>query len=71
MTNRLDRFRGCILGAAMGDLIGAAVEAESPRYIAATYPSIEAILAAGTIAEFSGPPWRVGDRPVPGKIRFL
>jgi poly(ADP-ribose) glycohydrolase ARH3 len=55
-----DKFHGCLLGGAIGDIAGAAVEAESPQYIAATYRSIDDILAAGTVAEFTGPPWQVG-----------
>lgn len=55
-----DRFRGCLLGATIGDVVGAVVEAESPQYIARTYRSIDDILLAETVPEFTGPPWRVG-----------
>ena len=55
-----DKFRGCLLGAAIGDIVGAVVEAESPQHIARTYRSIDEILAVGTVPEFSGPPWIVG-----------
>jgi len=55
-----ERFRGCLLGAAVGDVVGAAVEAESPAYIARTFTSIDDILLAGTVEEFQGPPWQVG-----------
>jgi poly(ADP-ribose) glycohydrolase ARH3 len=55
-----DKFRGCLLGAAIGDVAGAPVEAESPQYIANTYRSIEEILEAQNIPEFTGPDWQVG-----------
>jgi poly(ADP-ribose) glycohydrolase ARH3 len=55
-----DKFRGCLLGAAVGDMIGAVVEAESPGYIAATYPSVDAILAVASVPELTGDAWRVG-----------
>src|SRR3954451_25214858 len=55
-----DKFRGCLLGAAVGDVIGAVVEAESAGYIAATYRSVDDILAAGSVPEFAGPDWTVG-----------
>ena len=60
MATLRDKFRGCLLGGAIGDVAGAAVEAESPQYIATTYRSIDDILALDTVAEFTGPPWRVG-----------
>jgi poly(ADP-ribose) glycohydrolase ARH3 len=55
-----ERFRGCLLGAAVGDVVGAVVEAESPAYIARTFASVDDILAAGAVEEFQGPPWQVG-----------
>ena len=55
-----DKFCGCLLGAAVGDMAGAAVEAESPGYIARTYRSIDDILSADGIPELTGPDWRVG-----------
>jgi poly(ADP-ribose) glycohydrolase ARH3 len=55
-----EKFRGCLLGGAIGDIAGAVVEAESPGYIAKTFRSIDEILATETVEEFSGPPWRVG-----------
>lgn len=60
MASLQEKFRGSLLGAAMGDIAGAAVEAESPQYIARTYRSIDEILSADTIPEFVGTPWRVG-----------
>jgi len=44
----------------VGDVIGAVVEGESRAHIRATYPDIGAILAAGSVREFLGPPWIVG-----------
>lgn len=55
-----DRFRGCLLGAMVGDVIGAVVEAESPGYIRATYPDTGAILAAGSVPQPFGERWIVG-----------
>lgn len=55
-----DKFRGCLLGGLVGDVTGAVVEAEAPLYIARRYQSIDDILAAGTVEEFTGPAWRVG-----------
>jgi poly(ADP-ribose) glycohydrolase ARH3 len=55
-----DKFRGCFLGATIGDIAGAVVEAESPGYIASTFSSIDQILATDAVEEFTGPPWKVG-----------
>jgi poly(ADP-ribose) glycohydrolase ARH3 len=60
MATLRQKFRGCLLGAAVGDVIGAAVEAESPAYIARTFRSVDDILATETVEEFTGPPWLVG-----------
>lgn len=60
LTSLPDKFRGCLLGAAVGDMIGAVVEAESPEYIAHTYRTIDEMLATELVPEFSGLPWRVG-----------
>lgn len=60
MATLRDKFRGCLLGGAVGDVAGAVVEAESPGYIARTYRSIDEILSAESVPEFSGPPWKVG-----------
>jgi poly(ADP-ribose) glycohydrolase ARH3 len=49
-----------LLGAMIGDVVGAAVEAESPGYIAATYRSIDDILATESVEEFNAPNWKVG-----------
>jgi poly(ADP-ribose) glycohydrolase ARH3 len=60
MATLRDKFRGCLLGATIGDVVGAAVEAESAGYIAKTFRSVDKILATETVEEFTGPPWRVG-----------
>ncbi|MDM8544832.1 ADP-ribosylglycohydrolase family protein [Desulfococcaceae bacterium HSG9] len=61
MTELAYRFRGSLLGALLGDVIGAVVEAESPGYIRNAYGSVEDILAETEIPEALGnPPWRVG-----------
>src|SRR5689334_22053163 len=60
MPTPRDRFRGCLLGALIGDVAGAPVEAESPQFIARHYRSVDDILAQESVDEFSGPPWLVG-----------
>ncbi len=60
MRTLKDRFRGCLLGALIGDVAGAVVEAESPGYIAKTYRTIDEMLATPSVPEFTGPDWRVG-----------
>jgi poly(ADP-ribose) glycohydrolase ARH3 len=60
MASLRERFRGCLLGAAVGDVAGAVVEAESAGYIAKTYQSVDKILATPFVPEFTGPDWRVG-----------
>jgi poly(ADP-ribose) glycohydrolase ARH3 len=60
MATLNDKFRGCLVGAALGDIAGAAVEAESPEYIASAYRSIDDILSKGSVPELAGPPWEIG-----------
>lgn len=60
MPSLQDRFRGCFLGAMMGDIAGAPVEAESPQYISNTYKSVDDILAVQSVPDFTGPAWQVG-----------
>ncbi len=60
MVSLRDKFRGCLIGAAIGDIAGAVVEAESPGYIASKYRSVDEMLSVETVAEFAGPDWRVG-----------
>jgi hypothetical protein len=60
MATPRDQFRGALLGALIGDVAGAVVEAESPQYIARTYRSIDDLLAADNIPELTGPAWQVG-----------
>src|SRR5689334_13926301 len=55
-----DKFRGCLLGAMVGDIAGAAVEAESPGYIARNFETIDQILLVSSVPEFAGPAWQVG-----------
>ncbi len=55
-----EKFRGSLLGAVIGDVAGAPVEAESPGYIAKTYRSVDEILATQSVPEFTGPDWSVG-----------
>lgn len=60
MVELAAKFRGCTIGAIIGDIAGAPVEAESPQDIARTYRSIDEILSADAVPEFVGKPWRVG-----------
>lgn len=39
-----DRFRGCLLGLAVGDALGALVEAQSPKAIRARFPTVQAMI---------------------------
>jgi ADP-ribosylglycohydrolase len=40
-----EKFSGCLLGGMIGDVIGAAVEAESSGYIRKTFQNLDQILA--------------------------
>jgi poly(ADP-ribose) glycohydrolase ARH3 len=60
MATLRDKFRGCVVGGAVGDVVGAVVEAESPGYIAREFKSIDDILAVKAVPEFVGPDWQVG-----------
>ncbi len=54
------RFSGSLLGGMIGDVIGAAVEAESPGYIRKTFRNLDDILALDTVPELFGGDWKVG-----------
>lgn len=54
------RFTGCLVGAMLGDVAGAAVEAETPEYIRKTFPDVDAILKQDTVPELFGGWWTVG-----------
>jgi len=60
MVTLAEKFRGCLVGATIGDVVGAVVEAESPGYIASAFASVDDILAVEQVEEFTGPAWRVG-----------
>lgn len=60
MVTLREKFRGCLLGGVVGDVIGAVVEAESPGYIGSAFKSIDDILAVTTVPELIGPDWQVG-----------
>jgi hypothetical protein len=55
-----DRFIGCLLGGMIGDVIGAVVEGESPKYLAKTYRNLDQILAQDSVPEILGGKWQVG-----------
>jgi poly(ADP-ribose) glycohydrolase ARH3 len=55
-----EKFSGSLLGATIGDVIGAAVEAESPGYIRKTFKSLDDILALKTVPELITGEWEVG-----------
>jgi poly(ADP-ribose) glycohydrolase ARH3 len=54
------KFSGSLLGGMLGDIIGAAVEGESPRYIQKTFGCIDDILAVEYVEEVLGGKWMVG-----------
>lgn len=60
MPTLSDKFAGCLLGAMIGDVAGAAVEGEFPGYIRKTYKDVNAILAVSSVPEPFGGTWRVG-----------
>lgn len=60
MPTLSDKFAGCLLGAVIGDVAGAAVEGEFPGYIRKTYRDVNAILAVPSVPEPFGGTWRVG-----------
>jgi poly(ADP-ribose) glycohydrolase ARH3 len=55
-----EKFSGCLLGGMVGDVIGAAVEAESPGYIRKTFQSLDDILALKSVPELITGEWEVG-----------
>ena len=54
------KFSGCLLGGMIGDVIGAAVEAESPGYIRKTFRDLDQILALKSVPELLIGEWEVG-----------
>lgn len=54
------KFSGSLLGGMIADIIGAAVEAESPGYIRKTFRSLDDILALETVPELLSGDWTVG-----------
>jgi ADP-ribosylglycohydrolase len=55
-----EKFSGCLLGGMIGDIIGAAVEAESPGYIRKTFQNLDQILALKSVPELLTGEWEVG-----------
>ena len=43
-----DRFRGCLIGLAVGDALGGRFESALPEHVQARFPSVEALIAAPT-----------------------
>ena len=60
MPSLQNKFQGCLLGATVGDVIGAVVESESPQYIAKTFSTVDDILLTQSVEELTGPDWQVG-----------
>jgi poly(ADP-ribose) glycohydrolase ARH3 len=54
------RYSGCLVGAMLGDIAGAPVEAETAGYIRKTFPDVDAILALNSVPEPFGGHWQVG-----------
>ena len=57
---RKDQFTGSLLGALLGDVIGAPVEGESPKYLARRYKNLDQILEQPWVEEILGQRWLVG-----------
>lgn len=55
-----EKFTGSLLGGMVGDVIGAAVEAESPGYIRKTFKDLDQILALKSVPELFGGEWEIG-----------
>jgi poly(ADP-ribose) glycohydrolase ARH3 len=55
-----DKFSGCLLGGMLGDVIGAAVEAESAGYIRKTFRNLNEMLVLKTVPELLIGEWEVG-----------
>lgn len=51
---------GCLLGGLLGDVIGAVVEGESPKYIHKAYADLDAMLKQRQVPEILGQFWLVG-----------
>ncbi len=51
---------GCLLGGLLGDVIGAVVEGESPKYIRKAYATLDAMLQQEQVPEILGQFWVVG-----------
>jgi poly(ADP-ribose) glycohydrolase ARH3 len=61
MNNKLQsKFAGCLLGAMIGDVIGAVVEAESPGYIRKTFSNVDDLLKLARVEELFEQYWTVG-----------
>lgn len=56
----ISRCRGSLLGAMIGDIAGAPVEAESAGYIRRAYTNVDAILNTSSVPELFGGNWKVG-----------
>lgn len=54
------RFTGCLIGALIGDVIGAVVEGESAKYINKTYSNLDQIVGQESVPEILGGEWLVG-----------
>lgn len=57
---RVEQFVGCLLGVLLGDVLGAPVEGESPKYLAKTYRDLDHLLQRPWVEEVLGQRWIVG-----------
>jgi poly(ADP-ribose) glycohydrolase ARH3 len=57
---RKEQVTGSILGAMLGDVIGAPVEGESPKYLAKRYRNLDQIIEQESVPEILGQRWMVG-----------
>ena len=60
MANLRDTFEGCLLGAMLGDVVGAVVEGESRAYIRKHFTTADDLLNVASTPEPFGPDWIVG-----------
>ena len=56
----VEKFEGCLLGAMVGDVLGAAVEGETSGYIRKTFPSLDEMASLQPVDAPLGGVWKMG-----------
>lgn len=56
----VQKFEGCLLGAMVGDVLGAAVEGETAQYIRKTFHSLDEMASLEQVDEPLGGTWKMG-----------